>query len=354
MSLFSGQQLLISVIIPTRNKPEYLFVTLFSFCLQALPHNQFEVLVICNGENEESSQLNSYWSQIEWPFILRVFNLQTGNLSNARNVGINHAQGKYLVFVDDDCPVTENFLKNHLQSQIDTKNNYVIGYTIGINAQSYLEIIKEKLINNKQEEILFNNDVAKTLKELSENKTSFLLSRMANAYLKNFSEPTISLHFPHWILFVARNLSIAKNKMQLFDSEFQGWGLEDWELGYRLYKSGIRTLVNQQCINYHLNHSSSSRKYVSFLQNSQIFIRKHPEYEAFLGIRFDPRSIDSPNIVNHSIFSINLECFVNSCREYNKQTEFHKFFTSSIAKINANLYLMSELPKAIYGKTLMD
>ncbi len=354
MSLFSEQEILLSVIIPTKNKPEYLFVTLLSFCLQTLPYSQFEVLVICNGENEESSQLNSYLSKIEWPFILKIVKLDTGNLSKARNVGINSSQGKYLVFVDDDCPVTTNFLENHLQSQINTKEHYVIGYTIAINAQPYLESIKQKLINNKEQtKILFNNDVAKILKELSENETSFLLSRMANAYHKNFSEPTISLHFPHWILFVARNLSIAKNKMQLFDNDFQGWGLEDWELGYRLYKSGIRALVNQQCINYHLNHSSSSRKYSSFLQNSQRFIRKHPEYQAFLGIRFDPRSIDASN-VNQSIFFLNLESFVTSCHEYSKQKRFKKFFTLNIAKIIAYSYLIIELPKVIYGKNFID
>jgi glycosyltransferase involved in cell wall biosynthesis len=354
MSLFSGQEFLISVIIPTRNKPEYLFVTLLSFCLQTLPSGQFEVLVICNGENEESFQLNSYLSKIEYPFILKVFNLEIGNPSNARNVGINYAQGKYIVFVDDDCPVAENFLENHLKSQINVKNHFIVGYTIGIDAENYLTQIKQSLIEKQHTVMLHKNDIAQKLNQLSQSETSFLLSRMANAYHKNFSNQTMSLHFPHWILFVPRNLSISRDKFQLFDTEFKGWGMEDWELGYRLYELGIRAMVNQKCINYHLSHGTSSRQYASLLRNCWLFLKKHPEYQAFLGVRFDPRSIDDPSIVDQSIFAITLEDFVKSCHQYNQKNSLQKQLALSIAKIKANCHLISELPKAFSGTTLRD
>lgn len=354
MSLFSEQEFLISVIVPTRNKPEYLFVTLLSFCLQTLPHNQFEVLVISNGENEEASQLNSDLSKIEYPFTLTVFNLEIGNPSNARNFGINHVQGKYIVFVDDDCPVAENFLENHLKSQINIKNHFVVGYTIGIEATDYLTQIKQSLIQKQHTVILHENKISNKLNQFSQSETSFLLSRMANAYHKNFSNETISLHFPHWILFVPRNLSISRDKIQLFDTEFKGWGMEDWELGYRLYELGIRAIVNPKCINYHLSHGTSSRRYASLLRNCWLFIKKHPEYQAFLGVRFDPRSIDYPSIVDQSIFGITLENFVKSCSEYNHKNDFQKIIALNTEKFKAYFHLISELPKAFLGRTLID
>lgn len=89
---------LLSVVIPTHNRPQFLPRAIGS-ALQAAPDGDVEVIVVPNGPDEswktvaESFKLER---RVQWHPIAKA------HANVARNEGKRHAQGKYLWFLDDD------------------------------------------------------------------------------------------------------------------------------------------------------------------------------------------------------------------------------------------------------------
>ena len=105
----------ISVIIPTYKPGDYIWQCLDSLKEQTLAHDQYELIIIVNGCNEPyHSQIAAHLSA--WPKALTVTVIQTdqGGVSNARNIGIDRACGRYVSFVDDDDWVSPTYLEGLL------------------------------------------------------------------------------------------------------------------------------------------------------------------------------------------------------------------------------------------------
>lgn len=91
----------ISVIIPTYQPGPYLRECLAALCRQT--YSAFEVIVVLNGSNEKSKPqvaqlMDEFGSQLQ----MRLVETPTAGVSNARNLGIEAAHGKWLYFLDDD------------------------------------------------------------------------------------------------------------------------------------------------------------------------------------------------------------------------------------------------------------
>ena len=103
---------LISVIVPVYNKKEYLKRCLDSLVLQTLDDDKYEVLVIDNASTDGSSDICRDYAE-DFSFF-RYFKAGVRGVSHARNAGIKHARGKYLLFVDADDSISETTLDNVL------------------------------------------------------------------------------------------------------------------------------------------------------------------------------------------------------------------------------------------------
>lgn len=87
---------LVSIIIPTYNRTNYLKLTLDSIENQSF--KDYEVLVIDDGTpGDDNLLLCKEYEKVEYTKILN-----SGGPSKPRNVGIAKAIGKYIAFVDDD------------------------------------------------------------------------------------------------------------------------------------------------------------------------------------------------------------------------------------------------------------
>lgn len=70
-------------------------------------HNiDIEILVVFKGNGVESKSVKS-----NYPYLVKFHTYEDIGLSGARNVGIKESSGDYLVFIDDDAKVKENFLR---------------------------------------------------------------------------------------------------------------------------------------------------------------------------------------------------------------------------------------------------
>lgn len=89
----------VSAIIPTLNRPRELRLCLEGFAHQAVPREQFEVVVVDDGSTEPiASVVAPFESQINLRFERRAH----AGLAAARNSGIQSARGRFLILYDDD------------------------------------------------------------------------------------------------------------------------------------------------------------------------------------------------------------------------------------------------------------
>lgn len=96
----------LSIIIPVYNAEMTLRRCLDSiFCTSTL-NSRFEVILVNDGSHDKSIEICREYKQ-KYPNIIKVIDQPNLGVSVARNVGIDNAQGKYILFEDSDdyfCP----------------------------------------------------------------------------------------------------------------------------------------------------------------------------------------------------------------------------------------------------------
>lgn len=127
---------LISIIIPTYNRPYYLNLTIQSVVKQT--YQNIEVLVIDDGTpNTNNEVLCKKFDKVKY---IKIKN--SGGPAKPRNVGIRAAKGKYIAFVDDD----DLWLLTKLEKQVAIlENNLDFGLV-----HSCCEVINENGIKRNE------------------------------------------------------------------------------------------------------------------------------------------------------------------------------------------------------------
>lgn len=98
-------KIFVSIIVPVYNVEKYLARCLNSLIEQTL----YEIEIICvdDGSTDNSPKILKQYAD-KYPNIKIITQTNKG-LSAARNTGMNHAQGKYIGFVDSDDWIDKDF-----------------------------------------------------------------------------------------------------------------------------------------------------------------------------------------------------------------------------------------------------
>ena len=88
----------ISVIVPVYNVEKYLTQCIESILSQT--YQEFELLLIDDGSEDNPGSICDHYSNIDSR--VHVFHKENGGVSSARNMGIEHAKGEWVCFVDSD------------------------------------------------------------------------------------------------------------------------------------------------------------------------------------------------------------------------------------------------------------
>ena len=88
----------VSIIVPVYNTAKYLKKCVNSLIAQTYPN--VEILLVNDGSTDGSGALCD-WFANKYPQI-KVFHKENGGLSDARNVGVDQACGKYISFVPNN------------------------------------------------------------------------------------------------------------------------------------------------------------------------------------------------------------------------------------------------------------
>lgn len=123
----------LSVVIPTHNRKQMLQEMLVALSSQTLANSRFEVVVVDDGSSDGTSEMLSV---LKTPYRLRsVYQANAGKASTvfssgvsaARNRGSEMAEGRVLLFLDDDLLPSATLLGDHMRLHERHSDAVVLG-----------------------------------------------------------------------------------------------------------------------------------------------------------------------------------------------------------------------------------
>ncbi len=113
----------VSIIIPAYNAEIYLGECLDSALNQTYPNT--ELIIINDGSTDNTKEiLDKYSAQYQ---NIKVTHTENGGVSCARNIGLNNADGDYIMFLDSDDLLVPNAIEILLQDLADNDADIAIG-----------------------------------------------------------------------------------------------------------------------------------------------------------------------------------------------------------------------------------
>ncbi|EMM0109135.1 glycosyltransferase [Providencia rettgeri] len=131
----------LSIIVPVYNVEQYIYQCIDSLLNQTL--NNIEIIIVNDGSTDSSMKIVE--SFIDDRII--VINKQNGGLSSARNIGMQHATGSYIAFLDSDDWVDKNAYKILYETAIKHSSDIVsCGYFMAY-PDKFIEVPSTPIIN---------------------------------------------------------------------------------------------------------------------------------------------------------------------------------------------------------------
>jgi len=253
---------LVSVIIPVYNIEKYIQKCLLSFKDQST--DAFELVIVNDGSKDGSDKIiKDFISQHKGIKVNYICQLN-GGLSAARNTGILNAKGDYIIFLDGDDYVENNFIQLLLSKiQLTGADLVYCGF----------KRVDEsgKVIDSYSDRYRFVDRII-TAKEL------------LAQYLKN------NIQLYAWNMIIKKEILINNNLR--FSTRIR-WG-EDKEFNPRmLYKCKNASCVDKNLINYVqradslTGNAANNTKYIQLIRglyNFKKMIQNDPDYRAIAEI----------------------------------------------------------------------
>ena len=111
----------VSVIIPVYNASHYLSHCIDSILSQSLI--DFELLLVDDGSIDGSDKICNEYAIKDSR--IRVFHKENGGVSSARNLGLENADGDWVVFIDSDDWISENMLMDMYEKAMSEEADLV-------------------------------------------------------------------------------------------------------------------------------------------------------------------------------------------------------------------------------------
>lgn len=176
---------MISIIMPVYNKYNYLMKSINSIINQT--YKDFELIIVDDGSSDGSEKLCDEFAKKDQR--IRVIHLKNSGVSNARNVGLDNAKGKYLQFIDSDDYVDEDMLEKLYNKATQYDVDIVISGITKVNHD--YEVLNEtlpKLIGVKSKNEMLENFSA-------EQRSTGIYGCVSNKFIKRDIVEKIKLRF---------------------------------------------------------------------------------------------------------------------------------------------------------------
>lgn len=104
---------MVSIVVPVYNMEKFLPRCMDTLVTQS---SVYEIILVDDGSTDSSPKICDDYMQM-YPSLVRVIHKSNGGLSSARNVGIDAAQGAYIIFPDPDDWVEPNYVSKLVEFQ---------------------------------------------------------------------------------------------------------------------------------------------------------------------------------------------------------------------------------------------
>lgn len=250
-----------TVVIPTYRRPARLRALLE--CLTHQRGDHLVKVVVCDdGSGDETEDVaRGFADRLPLEY---AFQEDRGfRAGQARNLGIERAAGDVVIFVDDDVLVRPEFVQHHVEAHeaSGAEHGVAIGY--------------------RHRTVEFDGGVPTDDDIFGAEREDRLLEL----------EVPVTDHPTPWVYVYSCNFSVTLGGPELrFDAGFSGWGLEDTELGYRLWRAGYRIVEAERARVLHVEDPAPRDpfrcevrelppSYDTYVRNAVYFMDKHPDDE---------------------------------------------------------------------------
>jgi len=237
-----------SVVIPSYDRAVKLDLLLAALAAQDTTE-PFEVIVVLDGSTDPSRHVLTSWEQVGVFASLRWIEQARQGQAIARNTGALVAEAPVLLFLDDDVIPDETLIRTHLSHHASGERIVVLGDC---------EIMRSG---------------SGSLAELA----LWMWWEDTNHRRAAVWQP------PSYRDFCTGNLSLRRDdfaRVGGFDQDFTGYGREDYELGYRLLKTGVRFVADRSARGRHFNTTTTRGMCVAARHEARgdvLIAQKHPE-----------------------------------------------------------------------------
>ncbi len=283
-----------SLIIPAFNSCERLYNNLISINNQTCDKSEFEVIVTDDGSSDNTQNMIMNFNP---NFNLKLITIQNNKgRAYARNRAIENAKGRIIIFHDSDMIASKDYVMEHINSHTD-KNSVICGpswtkifsyYYDDFNQDQKAKFVEIKNKYFKNIELTSNKYPLLTKEEINNDKFykySFELNPKKGVFdkiISKFGNNLMDYNLP-WRFFITNNTSVSREKLievGMFDEKYVGWGCEDYDLGYRLYKNNCNFIYNNDLISIHQEHPINSQD--NGIKNILYFCRKYDSIDIML------------------------------------------------------------------------
>jgi glycosyltransferase involved in cell wall biosynthesis len=285
-----------SIVIPTFNKARYLELTLASLTKQT--ETTFEVVVVNDGSTDDTEAVIARFRKAR---VVSDLKISHAGRAIARNAGIKKSRGRIVIFTDDDRVVAKDFVAAHLQLHASTRQDVL---AVGRKEEILTRITRGAIGGRSIPRFLAasakRQGKRQGLEGLQLVGAKDIETRLPWV-LANYSLGPAGDNYDRsifadggagfaWAMATTGNMSLSRGclaKIGFFDEQFQGWGLEDTDLAYRAYLTGVQIVTLQAAVNYHQHHTVYDSlsagniwdRQKDGLQNLRRFCLKHSSLE---------------------------------------------------------------------------
>ena len=133
-----------SIIIPTYNRPQKIGTCLESLSHLDYPRDLFEVIVIDDGSNASLHPVVArFFDQLDMTLLTQT----NAGPAAARNTGAKKAKGEFLVFIDDDCTPSPDWLRKLANRFAQIPDHAIGGRTVNALPENPYSTASQNLLN---------------------------------------------------------------------------------------------------------------------------------------------------------------------------------------------------------------
>lgn len=286
------QEKKISVLLATKNKSRFLDLTLAGYTNQT--YKDFEIVIVNDGSTDNTEEIiKKYQSELNIKYIK-----QNGEgISKARSKTLDNCSGEYVIITDDDRIPCENFVSEHKKRLDSGEKIVVIGKECLIMSLFSHDIrfgFKDEFkIYNKYPELLDSDErvmftAEDVKKDFSAVLEKYYLSDYTESCLLNMVErygDDLDGFYLAWSKAFGGNMSFDMSLLSeplVYDHNYVGYGIEDIDFSYQLFRQGYKFVFSHNAANYHQEHPRGKMENRDMFRNFKYFCEKYPNVDVSL------------------------------------------------------------------------